>query len=176
MPVDTICVLCEREMRVMAYDDTIPVCSKCSGAPRSLPPADTLSWEMEVVVLSLEVSDNRGLEADVEDVISIVLDDWTISLDEAVQWMSEAGLWDFLVVLPDLSAIAMSPLNILRHQLRLTMRAELLAKYLLAQHEESSVQVCPVCGAMCNEDVTIEDHSACYDCHKARLNGEIDDA
>jgi len=32
---------------------------------------------------------------------------------------------------------------------------------------------CPECGQYCFDDVTLADHSMCYDCHKARLNGEI---
>lgn len=42
-----------------------------------------------------------------------------------------------------------------------------------AADEEAKVQTCPNCGASCNDDVTIADHGECYDCHKARLNGEF---
>ena len=41
-------------------------------------------------------------------------------------------------------------------------------------NESENIQVCPTCGASCNNDVTIEDHGECIDCHHARLNGELD--
>ena len=34
------------------------------------------------------------------------------------------------------------------------------------------IQKCPSCGEMCRNDVTIEDHGVCYDCHHDMLNGE----
>lgn len=41
--------------------------------------------------------------------------------------------------------------------------------------EESKVEVCPQCGASCNDDVTIADHGCCYDCLKAQLNSQPDE-
>lgn len=43
-------------------------------------------------------------------------------------------------------------------------------------HEEGcrGVRECPQCAALCHDDVTIDDHGQCYDCHKARLWGEED--
>lgn len=40
-------------------------------------------------------------------------------------------------------------------------------------HDECEC-VCPTCGQPCYDDVTMADHGECYDCHKARLAGELD--
>jgi len=32
--------------------------------------------------------------------------------------------------------------------------------------------ICPACDNECGNDVTIEDHGVCYDCHHEMLNGE----
>jgi len=37
------------------------------------------------------------------------------------------------------------------------------------------LEVCPQCGALCNDDQTIEDHGKCYDCQKAWQHGEEDE-
>lgn len=36
--------------------------------------------------------------------------------------------------------------------------------------EDAYVEVCPNCGALCNDDQTIEDHGCCIDCFHERLN------
>jgi len=37
------------------------------------------------------------------------------------------------------------------------------------------LEMCPQCGALCNDDQTIEDHGKCYDCQKAWQHGKEDE-
>ena len=39
-------------------------------------------------------------------------------------------------------------------------------------YDDSGIQECPSCLNTCKDDVTIEDHGVCYDCHHEILNGE----
>lgn len=43
--------------------------------------------------------------------------------------------------------------------------SEVLGDDTCCESEEANVQECPVCGVLCNNDVTIADHGKCYDCH-----------
>lgn len=40
-------------------------------------------------------------------------------------------------------------------------------------YDDAGIEDCPVCGESCKDDVTIEDHGMCYDCHHAVLDGEL---
>lgn len=39
-------------------------------------------------------------------------------------------------------------------------------------YDDDGIKQCPVCDELCKDDVTIEDHGMCYDCHHQILSGE----
>jgi hypothetical protein len=39
--------------------------------------------------------------------------------------------------------------------------------------DDAGIRDCSVCGNSCKDDVTMDDHGMCYDCHHMVLNGEL---